>query len=243
VSELSRGRGVEDRVAALEQAVASRTRDLRTALDRQTALLHELDHRVKNNLQLISSLVLMQARRAEVPPVREALTGMHERLTAMGVAHRRLFQSEDVGRFDLSEFVRDLVGELRGPAGRPDVAFFCDLAPVMAPSAQAAPLALLLNELLTNALRHGFPVGRGGTVTIKVTESAQRLWIEIADDGVGEFPDGDAAGDGCEQGFGLTIVELLGRQLQAEISRESAEPGVRVRISLPLEATETTHDR
>ena len=243
MSELSRGRGVEDRVAALERAVASRTHDLRAALDRQTALLHELDHRVKNNLQLISSLVLMQARWAEDSAVREALGGMHERLAAMGVAHRRLFQSETVGRFDLSGFVRDLIAELSGPAGRPDIAFVCDLEPVTLPSSQAAPLALLLNELLTNALRHAFVDGRGGTVTVRTAESDGRLWIEIVDDGVGETRDGQAAGEGAEQRFGLTIVELLGRQLQADITRADAAPGVRVGVSLPLEAIETNHDR
>lgn len=234
MSDTSRGRGVEDRVAALELAAEARARDLQAALDRQTALLHELDHRVKNNLQLISSLVLMQARRAEDPAVREALNGMQDRLAAMGVAHRRLFQSDDLGRFDLSDFVRDLVGELSGSAGRPDVAVICDLAPAPVASAKAAPLALLINELLTNAMRHGFPVDRGGNVFVKIFPHEGELRIEIADDGVGESSE-RAAGGGPELRFGLTIVELLARQLQARIVREDARPGVRVTVSLPQE--------
>jgi two-component sensor histidine kinase len=233
VSQEPRGRGVEDRIAALELAAQTRERDLQAALDRQTALLHELDHRVKNNLQLISSLVLMQARRADDPAVREALGGMQERLAAMGVVHRRLFDSDDIGRFDLSDFVLDLTAELSGPAGRPEVAFVCDLEPTLVPSSQAAPLALLINELLTNALRHAFPDRRAGRVSIRIAPSAGELRIEIADNGVGERE--QAGGDGSGQRFGLTIVELLGRQLQARIAREDADPGVRVSVSLPLE--------
>jgi two-component sensor histidine kinase len=234
VSQEPRGRGVEDRVAALELAAEARARDLQVALDRQTALLHELDHRVKNNLQLISSLMLMQARRAEDPAVREALVGMQARLAAVGVVHRRLFQEGDIGRFDLADFVRDLTAELSGPAGRPEVVFVCDLAPTLVASAKAAPLALLINELLTNALRHAFPDRRPGKVFVRIAASGRDLRIEIADDGVGEAG-GRAIDGGSEQRFGLTIVELLGRQLQAHIVREDAHPGVRVTLSLPLE--------
>ena len=239
MSDEARGRGVEDRVAALERAVEARTRELRLALEQQTLLLHELDHRVKNNLQLMSSLMLMQARRAENPAVRAALAGMQERLAAIGVVHRRLFQSDDVGRFDLAEFVRDLAAEVGGPAGRPDVRIKCTLDSALVPASQAAPLALLINELLTNAVRHAFPAGRGGSVTIIIVNFVNRLRIEIADDGVGESPGGGATGDGAEQRFGLTIVELLGRQLQAQITREDAHPGVRVVVDLPLDSART----
>jgi len=233
VSEQPRGRGGEDHVAALELAAEARARDLQAALDRQTALLHELDHRVKNNLQLISSLVLIQARRSEDPAVREALNSMQERLVALGVAHRRLFQSDDPGGFDLSDFVRDLTDELSGPATRPEVAFALDLTPARVDAAKAGPLALLINELLTNALRHAFPEGRAGTVSVKISVMEGPLRIEIADDGVGD-DSGRAADDGPEQRFGLSLVELLGRQLNAAIVRQDAQPGVRVTVTLPL---------
>ena len=82
--------------------------ELQQALDQKTALLHEVEHRVKNNLQLISSLLLMQARRAPDPAVREALQGMLERVNAIATVHRRLFQSDDVERFDVAAFIRAL---------------------------------------------------------------------------------------------------------------------------------------
>lgn len=228
-------RAYGERLAALEAAVEARTRDLKAALDQRTALVHELDHRVKNNLQLISSLMLMQARHSADPAVKEALNAMTQRLNAVATVHRRLFQTEDIERFDLAEFVRDLVADLAGAAARPQLAFRCDLAPVKVTAAKAASLALLINELITNVLRHAFPDDRAGEVSITIIENNAELWIEILDNGVGMGGhDGMAAGD--VQGFGLTIVELLGRQLQARVTREDAHPGVRTRIEAPLES-------
>lgn len=224
-----------ERLAALEAAVQARTRDLKAALDQRTALLHELDHRVKNNLQLITSLMHMQARRSADPAVKLALDSMSARLNAVATVHRRLFQTEDIDHFDISEFVRDLVAELAGSAGRPELRFECDLAPVQVPAMQAASLALLINELVANALRHAFPDGRAGRVSITIVENNEGLWIEIVDDGVGIGGHNGVAG-GDVQGFGLTIVELLGRQLHARITRDDSGPGVRTQIVLPLES-------
>jgi two-component sensor histidine kinase len=226
--------GMDGRLAALEEAVQARTADLTAALDQRTQLLHELDHRVKNNLQLISSLMLMQSRRAADRAVREALAAMHARVNAIGVVHRRLFQTDDVGRFDLSEFVRDMVAELSGPSGRRDITIHCDLQPAPVPAAQAAPLALLINELLTNAFRHAFPPGRPGRLSITTVNISNNLRIEIEDDGVGSTP-GEPTGD---PGFGLTMVELLGRQLQARIERETAATGTRTTVTLPKRTSE-----
>lgn len=224
----------EERVAALEAAVAARTRDLQAALDQQTALLHELDHRVKNNLQLISSLMMMQARRAADPAVKAVVDGMLERLNAVATVHRRLFRSEDVRGFDLSEFVGDLVSDLAYAAGRPELTFDLRLTAVQVPAAKATSLALLISELVTNAIRHAHPRGVAGRIRLSIHDDGRDLRIEIADDGVGMGGlTGAAADDGS--GFGLTIVALLGRQLQARISRTPLDPGLRTEVVLPLE--------
>ena len=207
---------------------------MQAALDQRTWLLNELDHRVKNNLQLISSLMLLQARHTPDPAVREALNSMLERLNAISTVHRRLFQSEDPERFDVSAFARDLVADLV----RPEVTIELELEPVSVPSSKAAPLALLISELMTNALKHAFPEpvppgGRKGRIRLKITRSGRELGIEIADNGVGMA--GGSSADGSQAGFGLTIVDLLSRQLQARVVREDAGPGVRVRITLPVE--------
>ena len=220
----SPGRSAED----LEAIIEARTRQLTEALEQKTALLHEVDHRVKNNLQLISSLLLLQNRRVTDPALKASLKGMLGRVNAIATVHRRLFQSEDVERFDVSAFIRDMVADLMGSAGRDDVRIELDLERVDIPAAKAAPLALVVNELLTNALRHGFPEGRGGRIFVGVRRENGEFRIEIADDGVGLDKDTRPTG------FGLTIVQLLCQQLKARHEMLDAEPGVRVVVLLPV---------
>lgn len=212
----------------LEQQVAERTQALTQALEQKTALLHEVDHRVKNNLQLISSLLLLQNRRVSDPAVKQALRGMLERVSAIATVHRRLFQSDDVERFDVSAFVRDLVADVIGSAGCENIQFRLDLERVDVAAAKAAPLALVVSELLSNATRHAFPPGRPGQLFVGIRRIADALRIEITDDGVGvETP-------ARSSGFGLTIVQLLCQQLKADIQTTDASPGTRVVITLPV---------
>jgi len=212
----------------LEAIIEERTRALTEALEQKTALLHEVDHRVKNNLQLISSLLLLQNRRVTDPALKASLRGMLGRVNAIATVHRRLFQSEDVERFDVSAFIRDMVADLMGSAQRDDVRIELDLERVEIPAAKAAPFALVINELLTNALGHGFPEGRGGRIFIGVQRENGDFRIEIADDGVGLDKDARPSG------FGLTIVQLLCQQLKAKSETTDAEPGVRIVILLPV---------
>lgn len=210
----------------LEQVVEDRTRELTDALEQKTALLHEVDHRVKNNLQLISSLLLLQTRRVPDPELKASLRGMLGRVNAIATVHRRLFQSEDVERFDVSAFIRDMVADLMGSAGRDDIEMQLDLERVDIPAAKAAPFALVVNELLTNALKHGFPEGRGGRIFVGVSRLNGDFRIEIADNGVGMEQQAN--------GFGLTIVQLLCQQLKAKCETTDAEPGTRVVVLLPV---------
>ena len=230
--------GVPPARGDLEAVVAARTAELRATVEQKTVLLHEVDHRVKNNLQLIASLLLLQARRVSDPAVKKALGGMLDRVNAVATVHRRLFQSDDVAMFDFSAFLRDLTDDLLGAAGRSDIAIRLDAKPVHVPAALAAPLALVVNELLINAIVHGFPNGRGGEIAMGVRRKHDILRIEIADNGVGMPPASDPSPDGPDAeaaGFGLTIVDLLGRQLRARIDRRDTAPGVGVTLDLPLD--------
>lgn len=214
----------------LEAAVAARTRDLSRALEQKTALLHEVDHRVKNNLQLISSLLLLQVRRTKDPKIKQALRAMLERVNAISTVHRRLFQAEDVQRFDVAEFVRDLVNDAIGASGRGDIVVRLHMERVDVAAAKAAPLALVINELLCNCLHHAFPEGRQGHIDISIRREGSDFRIEIADDGVG-MVDKSIDQPPC---FGLNIVRLLCQQLHADCRTEDAAPGVRTIIRLPV---------
>jgi two-component sensor histidine kinase len=218
---------LEDKVSSAAGAAARTDAEaLRGALAEKSALLQEIDHRVKNNLQLIASLILLQGRRTQDEAARQALKTVLERVNAVATVHRRLFQG-DVQRFDVADFIRDLAADLAAAAGRDDIEIALTLDHVQIPAASAAPFALVVNELLGNALRHAFPQGRRGRVAVTLTAQADSCVLTLADDGVG-------LGD-QPPGFGLTIARLLCQQLRADLDLGPAGPGARVTVRTPLD--------
>lgn len=191
------------------------------------AVLQEVDHRVKNNLQLIASLIQLQARRSSEPAAREALSAVLQRVNAVATVHRRLFQG-DVQRFEAADFLRDLAGDMAAAAGRDDLEIALSLEAVQIPAASAAAFALVASELVGNALRHAFPAGRGGRISIALTQDAGACVLTVADNGVGV---GDAP-----QGIGLALTRLMCQQLHARFEFGPAEPigGVRAVVRTPL---------
>ena len=212
-----------------EQAVRERTVQLENALEAQKALVHEVDHRVKNNLQMVSSLIVMQSRSIPDPGVRESLRSMLERVEALSTVHRRLYQSDDVTRFDIGDFVRDLVTDLLAASGRTDIAMELDVEAIDIRADRAAPVALMINELVTNALKHAFNGGGANSLLVSVKRDGDRARIDIRDNGAGM---NGATGDGS---FGMKLINSLSRQLQATVEWANAERGTHVAINLPIE--------
>jgi len=211
-----------------EKAVKERTKELEVALETQTALLHEVDHRVKNNLQMVSSLILMQSRAIKDEAVKQSLRTMLERIEALSTVHRRLYQSKDVSNFDVSDFARDLVSDLLAASGRSHIGSKLDLAPVVVPAEKATPVALMVNELVTNELKHAFKdETRPGNIGVKMSQPDGHLIIEVSDDGVG------MDGAGGDASFGMRLIRQLGRQLRADVEWRDAGPGTQVVITMP----------
>lgn len=222
----------EQRTAAdklrFEEAVKERTRELEAALETQTALLHEVDHRVKNNLQMVSSLILMQSRTIKDEAVKNSLATMLERIEALSTVHRRLYQSKDVSKFDVSDFARDLVSDLLAASGRSQITSKLDLEPIVVPAEKATPVALIVNELVTNALKHAFKdETTPGNIGVRMRQPEEHLIIEISDDGVGMEA---KAGDGT---FGMRLIRQLGRQLRADVEWRNTSPGTQVVVKMP----------
>ncbi|KQU00012.1 PAS sensor protein [Methylobacterium sp. Leaf469] len=215
----------------LERRVSEQTADLRATLEQKTALLHEVDHRVKNNLQVISSLMLLKARRTPEGEARDALNGMAERIGALSTVHRMLYSAGDVTRFDLREFADDFLGDLVAGLDGERTAVSAAIDSVAVSAAMAAPLALMLHELATNAVRHAFPDNRAGRVSITARRRDGALHMLIEDDGVGL-----AAAIPNPAGFGRSLVEMVVRQLRGTIAWSETTPGTRVEISVPLDA-------
>lgn len=209
------------------RALTARVVELEEALAQQTALVHEIDHRVKNNLQLISSLMLLQSRRTTDGAARGALRSMLERVTAVATVHRRLFEGDDPRWVDVADVVRDLTGDLALAAGRDDITITLDLEHVFIAASAGAPFALIVNELVGNALKHAFP-GRPGRVAVSVALEGETCVLTVADDGVGL--------DGAAGGFGSTIVQLLGRQLHATQETVTGRDGAGIVVRTPARA-------
>jgi two-component sensor histidine kinase len=206
------------------RAVVSGPESLEAALAGERARAREIDHRAKNSLQLVASLLLLLSRRSVEPETRQALAAMHQRMGAVGAVHRNLLEAARPDRFDLTRLVQEHAASLALACGARD-ALSLELEPVeVAPSA-AAPLALILNELALNALQHAGRDGRPPTLTVRLACQGTGLVLTVEDDGPGP-----AAVK--EPRFGLMIVQLLARQLSADFAMEDAQPGLRAVVTV-----------
>jgi PAS domain S-box-containing protein len=216
---------INDQKLLVEREVGRRTAELQAALDAKTLLLHEVDHRVKNNLMMIGSLLRLQVRTIEDPAVAAKLDSMLERVDALAVVHRQLYQSSDLSRFDLGTFARNLATDVVGASGRADIDLHLDARPLLVDAANASALGLILNEILTNAIKHAFSDGRGGRLSVVVDEDADRGLIRICDDGSG-IPSAKRT-----KSIGTSLITRLARQAKAEAIWSDNAPGTCVTIT------------
>jgi two-component sensor histidine kinase len=181
------------------------------------ALSHEVHHRVKNNLQIVTSLLTMQMNAAREPVVRGALGQARARMGALALIHRMLYEQSDFGSrstIDIDRLMTELCAQLRlWHRDRPEIEFVCEASAVSVPLDSAMPLTLLAVEAVTNAYAHAFPEGRAGTVTLhySVTEDGEAL-LSIADNGAGF----DSGSDSSSMGFQLMrgFAHQLGGKLE-----------------------------
>ncbi|UVF20560.1 PAS domain S-box protein [Microvirga terrae] len=218
----------------LDEKAERRIQDLRLALEQKTALLHEVEHRAKNSLQMIASLVLLKARRLQDPEARKVLQDLAERVGALAAAHRLLHGAGDTTRFNLKEFATELAGDLAATLPKGQVDLDLQAEPLGVPAAKAAALALLLNEVVGNAVKHAFPNGRRGRLTIAIERVENGVQIAVEDDGVGLDHSPPPEGS-----FGKTLITMLVHQLKGRLTWHDREPGTRAEIVIPVDAEET----
>ena len=204
---------------------------LQGELDRRAERQREVEHRVKNTLQLISSIVLLQGRRAADEASRQALKAVLQRVSAVSVAHRHVSWADDTEQVEISPLIREIVGDLASSAGREGVAIELDLEPLTVPGHQGPPVALLVSEAVGNSLRHAFPGDRPGRVHVAIRGADGGFVLTVADDGVGS-----AEGD-HPKGFGFTVLQLMAQQLRGKLETQDAQPGLRLSVSVPLRTT------
>lgn len=189
---------------------------LAARLEERDVLLQEVHHRVNNNLQLVSSLLSMQSRRLPEGVPRAALVDCQTRIRAIAAVHERLYRSSDHARVPFSDYATELVRDVFDAALVPGYVVTLDLRieSVAMPVAKAIPCGLILNELVTNALKHAFTQRRGGCLTVSLSRLGATVILMVADDGIGLGARGSAPRHGS---LGLQLVETLSRQLRAQL--------------------------
>jgi two-component system, sensor histidine kinase PdtaS len=189
---------------------------LRQALDEKEVLLKEVHHRVKNNLQIISSLLSLQADALNDPRDHALFKESEGRVRSMALIHERLYKSAALARVDFRDYVESLVTSLFFSYQRPHVTSSLDVCDARLPLDTAIPCGLIINELVSNALKHAFPDGSRGTVTIRLyAEGEHMLHLEVRDDGVGLREDIDPD---STRTLGLNLVSILTKQLQGTLT-------------------------
>lgn len=203
---------------------------LKDALKVKETLLREIHHRVKNNLQLVSSLLSLQLREAGASAAREVLELARSRVHTVALIHESLYRSGNVGELDFLNHARGVVKRLV-PMGSPATIELSSNAPrLMLGMQSAVPLGLILNELLTNALKHGGSAGPRASVRCEV--EGRVVTLKVDDDGPGFAP-----GFSIERTptLGLKIVSALAGQLDGELAIDPG-PGAHVRVTFPIPA-------
>ncbi len=223
-------RSLEERVADRTVALTVANADLGAALKDKEVLFREVHHRVKNNLQVICSLLRLQADRLP----QEARRGYEEslaRIQSMSLVHELLYRSNQPSSIDFAGYARELAGNLADAFTEdPDrIRIEVKAMPLILDLDTAIPLGLLLTELAGNALKHGFPDGRSGTVTVTLRHLDGNTTLTVADDGVG-LPDSPTQG-----GLGMMLVRSLASQIAGEIAiaRAGDGPGTVARVTFP----------
>ena len=183
----------------------------------KNALLREVHHRVKNNLQVISSLLRLDARKSAQPDVKTALTEMNWRIRSMALLHESLYRADHYASVDLAVYLRQLATEaarsMIGPSSKVTLAL--DLCPVTVNLDQATPCGLIVNELISNALKHGFAQGGSGTVNIRLLRTNEsEVQLSVSDNGVGLPLNFEFRRAGS---LGLQLISDLAQQMGATL--------------------------
>lgn len=228
-------RNVADRLAAEQQQARS--------LIEKEILLREIHHRVKNNLQIISSMLNLQADRSADPDAREVFHESEVRIRAMALVHEQLYRSGDLAHVDLQGYLAMLADQVIRYFGRSDcqVDVRVDASVRDVNVDQAIPIGLIVNELLANSIRHGFSRERGGLIEVRIAATAAGRRLSVRDNGAG-FPAGLEIDD--SDSLGLKLVQALAGQLGGTVSMRSNDgaelviefPAAALAAAAPLEA-------
>jgi len=231
----------------LESEVERRTRELMErssalakALDEKDVMLKEVHHRVKNNLQVVNSMLYLQAASSDDPVLRSALEKGQGRIYSMSLVHEELYRSDDLASVDMQAYTQRLCTSFAGSAGQ-RIRIACTSDDIHLPITQSVPCGLILNELITNALKYAYPDGVTGEIAVSVRRDRELVTLAVEDSGIGLGKDSPAETSGS---LGMTLVRGLVDQLHGNLAilnksgLGGGTTGVRIDVCFPRESSE-----
>ncbi len=201
------------------------TRQLRQRNAEKEFLIKEIHHRVKNNLQVLSSLLHLQSRQITDETALDAVREGQNRVDAMGLIHQKLYMGDNLAAVEMQDYLKNLGDTLLDSFGLDDgrVKIDCQVEPMHLDVDTAIPLGLIVNELVTNSLKYAFPNERAGTVEIALwKDGAGKLCLKVADDGAGKNAVLDAKNSTA---FGTQLVQMLSKKLKGQLEVTAGEQG------------------
>jgi two-component sensor histidine kinase len=207
-------------------------RSLKAAVDRHEVLLKEINHRVKNSLALVSSMLRLQAREDDDPSVAERLAEASARVSAVARAHERLYQGEDVRTLDLGVYVEQVCSDLDEAVSQLAIQIDADSGIIVATD-RAISSALIVAELITNAAKYAYDGAENGKVWVRIARvDGDRVQLRVRDEGAGLPPDFD-----FQKGtsLGMRIMTAFAQQLGGEVTMNRLSPGTEFVVTIPLD--------
>lgn len=229
-------RSLGETFTRMADLITARESELKDSLAQKEILVREIHHRVKNNLQLVMSLLNLHARRIRDPRAEAAFTEARSRINALATLHRRLYESENLQEVDLRWFLEDLCAELRrgGLAGQRDIDLTVSAPDEVIGPDIAVPLGLLVTEAITNAYKHAFQDAERGHIDVTIVrESPGTLVLTVKDNGRGFDPEATELETG---GLGRSLIDAFVRQLHGELEINSDQGTV---VQVRFKAAET----
>ncbi|WP_297765898.1 histidine kinase dimerization/phosphoacceptor domain -containing protein [uncultured Muriicola sp.] len=173
-------------------------------------LLKEIHHRVKNNLEIVTSLLSLQSEQIRDPKIREAMVKSQQRVQSMSMIHQKLYQGNSLSQIEMKDYFNNLGNHVIQTYGMGErIAIECDMDVLYVDIDHAIPIGLIVNELLSNALKYAFPNNSNGKICIRLQKHDSILHLEVSDNGIGKSASKESVGTG----FGTQLIALLTAQL------------------------------
>ncbi len=218
------------------KALADHEVQLREATVQQELLMREIHHRVKNNLQIVASLLSLQANRIRLPAARAEFLSARDRVRALGTLHRHLYSEGGLHSINMPIFLSELCRQLFEAMGEREgdrIGLTIEATEVEVSSDQAVPLSLIVTEAVSNAIKYAFPSGRRGQIAVHLGVMSEMAFLSIHDDGVGLPESAEESELGARDGLGIQLIRGFARQLGATLEVRHG-PGTQYDLRIPL---------